>query len=89
MHKSWRSNGTAPTNITFASGANAGYVAATSTSTTHTSWVDFSNSGYKGFDNGASGLGYANGAKWLSVADATGLAKAGKTAPVCRGFRLC
>ena len=62
-------NGTAPTNISFLSGS--GYVAPTAASATHTSWVNFSDSGFKGFDNGASGLGYSNGANWIAVADPT------------------
>ena len=68
-------NGSAPTNISFLSGS--GYVAPTATSATHTNWVNFSKSGFMGFDNGASGVGYSNGSNWIAVADPT---LAGKTA---------
>ena len=68
-------NGSAPSGITFSTGG--GYVAPTSASTSHTSWVTYAPSTYKGFDDGASGRGFSNGSDFLVVGNPT---LAGKTA---------
>jgi len=57
--------------------AQSGYIAPTSTSSSHTAWTTFSSSGFSIFDDGASGKGFPNGSDYLLVGNATTAGKTG------------